>query len=97
MIFILWEEVIFRCRFKSICDQNKRIEIDILKDFEHGYEGILKLKKIKNGVTLPISIISIYLENKKTSAKEIMHKRIKFQTKENYALFFLFEIKLKSI
>ena len=41
----LWEEVIFQMIYQFNDQIKKELEIDILKDFEHGYEGILKFPK----------------------------------------------------
>lgn len=75
----------------------KELEIDILKDFEHGYEGILKLpKKSKMGVYIAyIYYFNLFKKIKKTSAKEIMHKRIRISNKRKTTLLFVSYLKLK--
>ncbi|MDG1842135.1 MAG: phytoene/squalene synthase family protein, partial [Crocinitomicaceae bacterium] len=75
----------------------KELELDILNDFEHGYKGIIKLpKNSKMGVYIAyIYYYKLFKKIKKTSAKEIMNKRIRISNKRKTTLLFVSYLKLK--
>jgi len=71
-------------------DQSKKqIEQDILEDFNHGYEGILKLpKKSRFGVYVAYKYyLSLYKKIAKVPAQKVLEQRIRIPNEKKYALF----------
>lgn len=68
------------CNFLNFSEADKQdIEADIQKDFEHAYEGILKLPvKARFGVYVAYKYyLSLFNKIKKVQAKRIMEERIR--------------------
>jgi phytoene synthase len=68
------------CNFLNFSEAQKRhIEADIQKDFEHAYEGIVKLPvKARFGVYVAYKYyMSLFQKIKKVQAKRIMEERIR--------------------
>jgi phytoene/squalene synthetase len=66
----------------------KQIECDIEKDFQLGYEGILKLpKKSRFGVYLAyIYYFKLFHKIKQLPAEVILHERVRISNKRKYSL-----------
>lgn len=69
-------------------DVKKRIEEDIEKDFQMGYEGILELpKKSRFGVYLAyIYYYKLFHKIKQLPAEVILHERVRISNKRKYSL-----------
>ena len=67
----------------------KEIEIDILKDFEEGYAGILQLpKEARFGVYMAyVYFFRLFKKIERTPATLIMKQRIRIPNQQKYALF----------
>lgn len=68
----------------------KEIEADIRKDFQDGYEGILKLpKEARFGVYMAyVYFFRLLQKIERTPATSIMNQRIRIPNQQKYALFF---------
>lgn len=86
--------------FSDFCETQKQaIEIDIKKDFDHGYEGI---KQLPEGARLGVYIayryyLDLFRKIKKTPASEVATKRIRVPDSRKAFLFFQAFLKNKFI
>lgn len=68
------------CNFLAFTeDEKQQIELDILKDFQHAYYGIIRLPiKARFGVYVAYKYyLSLFAKIRKTKAKRIMEERIR--------------------
>lgn len=86
--------------FAEFCESQKQaIEVDIKKDFDHGYEGI---KQLPDGARLGVYIayryyLDLFRKIKKTPANEVASKRIRVGDSRKAFLFFQAFLKNKFI
>ena len=70
-------------------ESKKEIEKDILKDFKHAYEGVVKLpKNARFGVYVAYKYyLSLYKKIERVPATQILDERIRIPNERKYALF----------